>query len=657
MTGVIYPKSPSTPSSDQPNRSIVPPVMPASARSNTANPDVAGSASPPKTLAFAPAVIYRVAMPEPTSHLFEVTLTVDMGAASSLCLHLPVWTPGSYLVREYGRHLQDFEVLQREPLVSWSKISKNQWQLVVQAEEPGTQGTDRSNETPETPASRTPLPQAASASTPVTVRYRVFANDLTVRTNHLDATHGYFNPAALLLYVPQWRDRPHQISLDRPHAHWHIATPLAPSSTDPYTFLAPDYDTLVDSPFEVGEQRVIPFEALGKDHEWVIWGSGPVDTQRLVADTQKIIETEAAIFGGVPYDRYLFLLHLSASGFGGLEHKNSCSLNYPRLGLRSRESYGRFLRLVAHEFFHLWNVKRIRPKALEIFDYDQENYTPSLWFCEGVTSYYDRVIPHRAGLATAAEFLDLMSQDITRLQTTPGRRVQPLSESSFDAWIKLYRREAHSNNNQISYYLKGELVAFLLDLMIRAQHRNQRCLDQVLQRLWQEFGQPEVGYTEAQLHAIIGAVAEVDVEDFLHLALQTTEELPFDSVLADFGLKLEVKTASVPFLGLTIAENRGQTLVQFVYQDSPAQRVGLEPGDEILALDGFRVGLKLEEQLRYYAPGDTITLTVFHQDALQTHSIRLDPPQPVSYTLVPIADASPEQLALRQGWLGEDLPA
>lgn len=643
MTGVIYPTTSAVPAP-------------------TLNP-TSSLAKPEASLS------YQVAMPEPTSHLFEVTLTLKQWSEPVLTLHLPVWTPGSYLVREYGRHLQDFEAQGDGQPLPWRKISKNQWQVQVDpdvdstgsADSRGVRGSvDRSPMDRSTPDRSTPERSPKGRSTTdgtfpaqITLRYRVFANDLTVRTNHLDATHGYFNPAALLLYSPAWRDRPHSITLELPQPHWQIATPLAPSPTDPRTFNAPDYDTLVDSPFEVGEQRVIPFEALGKPHEWVIWGPGPVPTEQLVADTQKIIEAEAEIFGGVPYDRYLFLLHLSASGFGGLEHKNCCSLNYPRLGLQSRESYGRFLRLVAHEFFHLWNVKRIRPKALETFDYDQENYTPSLWFCEGVTSYYDRVIPHRAGLTTSQEFLDLLSQDITRLQTTPGRQVQPLSESSFDAWIKLYRREAHSNNNQISYYLKGELVAWLLDLIIRAEHQNQRSFDQVLQRLWREFGQPEVGYTEAQLQQILEEVAGCDLTEFLDLALHSTAELPFDRVLHPFGLRLEATAANLPFLGLTIADNRGQTLVQFVQQNSPAQRAGLEPGDEILALDGFRVGLQLDDRLRYYAPGDTISLTVFHQDALQTHTLTLDPPQANTYRLVPLDNASPEQVALRQGWLGE----
>lgn len=575
---------------------------------------------------------YHIALPEPASHLFEVTLVLRQWSGAVLNLHCPVWTPGSYLVREYARHLQDFSVQGDDRPLPWHKVSKSHWQIQGIGVQPGG---------------------AADGGETVTIRYRVFANELTVRTNHLDPSHGYFNPAALLLYVPECLHQPHRVTVTLPHDQWQVATPLVADPEDPHTFIAADYDTLVDSPFELGTHQIIDFEALGQPHQWVIWGKGNLNPAQLVADTQTLIATEAAIFGGLPYqDPYLFLLHLSASGYGGLEHKNSCTLNYPRLALGDRDGYQRFLRLVAHEFFHLWNVKRIRPKGLETFDYAQENYTPSLWFCEGTTSYYDRLIPFRAGLASAQDFLDLMGQDITRLYSTPGRLVQPLSESSFDAWIKLYRRDAHSNNNQISYYLKGEMVTFLLDLQIRANSQNQRSFDQVLQQMWRQFGQPEVGYTEAELQAIIAGVAGCDLTDFFALALHSTEELPFAEALEPFGLSLEMTWAKVPFLGLTLNCDRGQWLVQFVQQGSPAQRVGLEPGDEVLALDGFRLGASLDDRLRDYAPGDTLTLTVFHQDELQTHPITLDLPQPQTYRLVIAANPSPSQVALRQGWLG-----
>jgi predicted metalloprotease with PDZ domain len=245
----------------------------------------------------------------------------------------------------------------------------------------------------------------------------------------------------------------------------------------------------------------------GKPHQFVVWGEGNADVHKIIQDTAAVIEEEANIFGGgLPYDRYMFLLHLSASGYGGLEHKDCCSLNYPRFGFR-KEKYLRFINLVAHEFFHTWNVKRLRPKELETFDYDQENYTPSLWFSEGVTSYYDQLIPLRVRIYDAKHFFKLIGDSITRLQTTPGRQVQSLRESSLDTWIKLYRPEPHSPNTQISYYLKGELVAMLLDLLIRHKFQNRRSLDDVMRSLWQKFGKSEVGFTEPELFAEIEAIA------------------------------------------------------------------------------------------------------------------------------------------------------
>ncbi len=353
-----------------------------------------------QTLAYNQATItpklrYWVALSKPESHLFEVTLRIqkDIISSSVLDLKMPVWTPGSYLVREYSRHLQDLGVCDQDgnPL-NWQKISKNHWQIQT------------------------------NSATEITVYYRIFANELSVRTNHLDASHGYFNGAALFLYVPGYEQQPIQVTIETPK-NWTVSTTLPTLSHQPNTFYADDFDTLVDSPFEIGTHRLYEFEVEGKPHQLAIWGEGNLDPERLITDFQKVIAVESELFGGLPYKRYLFLLHLSNHGFGGLEHKESCSLIYSRFGFRSPDKYNRFMQLVAHEFFHLWNVKRIRPKALEVFDYEQENYTPSLWFSEGTTSYYDMVIPYRAGIFDVKGFFHAISKEITRLQTTHGRLV------------------------------------------------------------------------------------------------------------------------------------------------------------------------------------------------------------------------------------------
>ncbi len=575
----------------------------------------------------APTIHYQVAMPQPQSHLFEVVLHLRGWKLPVLDLKLPVWTPGSYLVREYAKHLQDFSVNAGEQSLPWRKLSKNHWQVET---------TDIDT---------------------LTVSYRVFANELSVRTNHLDATHGYFNGAALFFRIPGLEKQPIQVTIVPPKPEWHITTPLPAVPEQPNTFQAADFDTLVDSPFEIGCHELHQFQVLGKSHELAIWGKGNANPAKMIPDIHKIIEVEAQLYGGLPYERYIFLLHLSSQGNGGLEHKYACSLNYPRFGFRAQDKYDRFMQLVAHEFFHLWNVKRIRPKALEVFDYDQENYTPSLWFSEGTTSYYDLVIPFRAGIYDAKSFLSKLGKEITRFQTTPGRLVQPLSESSFDAWIKLYRPDANSSNSQISYYLKGEMVSFLLDLLIRQQHGNQRSLDDVMRQMWQQFGQAEIGFTPEQLQTVIQSVAGMDLDDFFGRYVDGTQELPFNQYLEPFGLQVlgDDEEEPVPYLGVKAQTENGREAIKFVEADSPAQLGGIAPGDELLAIDGIRVtAAGLSDRLKDYQSGDTIQVTVFHQEQLGTYPVTLASPRSSRYQVVSVEHPSPMQTKNFESWLGVD---
>ncbi len=579
----------------------------------------------------APIFKYRVAMSQPESHLFEVKLGVqleqldqNLKKASVLDLKMPVWTPGSYLVREYARHLQDFQVYDQEGRIkTWRKLSKNHWQIEI------------------------------SEASEIIVEYRMFANDLSVRTNHLDGTHGYLNGAALFLYIPKFEQTPVQVTIDPPQ-NWKVTTALPTVSGELNTFYASDFDTLVDSPFEIGQQELYEFEVLGKPHKLAIWGTGNAQPDHLISDIDKIIVEEAEMFGGLPYENYLFLLHLSSQGYGGLEHKFCCSLNYPRFGLRDPDKYNRFMQLVAHEFFHLWNVKRIRPKALELFDYEQENYTQSLWFCEGTTSYYDLLIPLRAEIYNVAAFVKELAKDITRFQTTPGRQIQPVSESSWDAWIKLYRRDANSDNCQISYYLKGAMVSLLLDLLIRERHGNRRSLDDVMRRMWQEFGQTETGYTPEQLQQVIESVAETDLSDFFDQYIYGTVELPFNQYLEPFGLQLKAENdTQVPDLGLKVVADRGRDMIKFVEVGSPAQLAGIDANDELLALNGFRVSAEqLSDRLKDYNPDDTVELTVFHHDQLRTCSVTLAQPRPSTYKIVSVDQPTPQHQHNFSAWLG-----
>jgi len=580
----------------------------------------------------APGINYQVAMPQPSSHLFEVTLLLSGWREPVLDLKMPVWTPGSYLVREYARHLQEFAAAAGdESALGWRKLSKNHWQIET------------------------------SEISEIVVHYRIFAAELTVRTNHLDASHGYFNGAALFLRVVGWEQIPIQVKILTPKSEWKVTTMLPAVRGKPDTFWAADFDTLVDSQFEIGTHRLYHFEVLGKPHELAIWGEGNAKPEQMIPDIEKIIQVEAQLFGELPYDRYVFLLHLVSQGRGGLEHKHGCSLIYNRFWFRDREKYQEFMQLVAHEFFHLWNVKRLRPQGLQAFDYDRENYTPCLWFCEGTTSYYDLVMPMRAGIYDVRTFLQELGKEITRLQTSPGRLVQPASESSWDAWIKLYRRHANSDNSQISYYLKGELVSLLLDLLIRARYENRRSLDDVMGQMWQEFGKREIGFTEAQLQQEIESVAGVELGDFWARYIDGTEELPFDEYLSPFGLRLQSDCVdlvgeSFPYLGVRAKAENGRELIKFVASGSPAQQAGIDNGDELLAIDGIRVKAEeLNERLKDYSPGDTIKLSVFHEEQLRTELVTLGEPQPNRYQVVPVDRPTHIQAQNFAGWLGVPL--
>lgn len=571
-----------------------------------------------------PQFLYQVSCPQPENHYFCVCLTIQNWSAPELELKMPVWTPGSYLIREYSRHLQDLRAEdgkgRAKPVV---KLTKNHWRI-----------------------------DSADVAE-LKINYRVYADELSVRTNHLDASHGYFNGAALFLAVAGYEDYPLTLEISPPYPQWTVSAALEPETEGQFVYQIPNFDTLVDSPAEIGTQAIYDFTVRGKAHQLAVWGEGNLEPERLIPDLERIIETEAEIWGELPYERYLFLLHLSSQGYGGLEHRESCSLNYNRFGFREPEKYQRFLQLAAHEFFHLWNIKRLRPIALETFDYYQENYTPSLWFSEGATSYYDLLIPLRAKLYDVPTFLKNLSQELSRYRLTPGRLVQPLAESSFDAWIKLYRRESHSDNCQMSYYLKGELLTLMLDLLIRRRHDNQRSFDDVLRALWRRFGRSEKGFQEAELEAVISDIAGADLTSFWQDYLYGLRELPLEDYLEPFGLTIKPQYEDkAPYFGAKLQAEGGRVKVRFVAVGSPAEQAGLSCEDELLALNGFKIGAEtFNQRLQDFQPQDWVKIAYFHQDRLQTVSVRLQAPRPSRYEVAPMPHPSPEQSALLRGWL------
>ncbi len=580
-----------------------------------------------------PHIHYTIAMPQPQTHLYHLTVEVPNLDGMATDFVLPGWTPGSYLIREYARHLQAFAACgaaSGAPL-PWHKTAKDTWRI---------QHGDH---------------------TSVRVTYQVYAHDLSVRTSHLDASHGYFNGANVFLYIPGRTAEPLLLYIQPPpRSGWYITTGLEPH-TAPNTFLASDYDELIDCPVECGTHRLHTFDVDGIEHRIALWGHGNEDEQRLVADTRRIVETERDLFGGLPYPHYTFIIHL-ADRYGGLEHRNSVTNIIDRWSFQPRASYERFLELQSHELFHAWNIKRIRPAALGPFDYQRENYTRLLWTVEGVTSYYDRLLLVRAGLLSRERYLEQLAEDIVRLQSQPGRALHSLEQSSFDAWIKFYRPDEHSTNSSISYYLKGSLVILLLDLDIRQRTGGARSFDDVLHWLHERYPpeQPGIPEEDAYQQAIEQATgaAPGTYNDFFERYIRGTAELDYASALQAVGLRLEwshsAKHDNTPpaWFGLTLKQEQGRTLVGNVRSDGPAWEAGIAPGDELIALDGFRINQdQLRTRLHSYRPGSEVVLSLFRRDELLHLPLTLAAAPPDRLRLRRVEHPTAEQEQLYRAWL------
>ncbi len=582
-----------------------------------------------------PEIAYTVSMPRPYTHLLEVEMRVGGSVAAPLDLVMPVWTPGSYLIREYERHVQDFAAMDADgkPLL-WRKMNKNTWRI------------------------------DAAGARAVRVNYRVYANELTVRTNELNDRHAFWNNAALLMYVNGNLRAPATLRVV-PFGDWQVATGLPAVAGQANTFRAENYDILYDSPFEVSVFKTLSFDVRGVPHRIVIDGEGNYDPERLRRDVQKIVETEAALMGDIPYRDYTFILHLRATGGGGLEHLNSTALIAPRFSFRPDASYHSFLELVAHEFFHLWNVKRIRPDALGPFDYTAENYTRLLWVAEGITSYYEAVNVRRAGLISDKDYLLGLARSIQQLQNTPGRLAMSAEEASFDAWIKYYRPDENSINSQISYYDKGALLGALLDLEIRRRTDGARSLDDVMRRLYADFSKRGRNYTPEDFQRVSEQAAGASLDDFFRRYVRGREELDYARAFETVGLQL-VKNANADgstapsaekaYLGATLRQDTDRLVIVNVPAGTPAYDQGLNAGDQIVALDGARVtrdtfNARLEDK----RPGDDARLTVFRADDLRTLTVKLGGRVDDNYRLVPVGQPTAAQSRLYEAWLGMPL--
>jgi predicted metalloprotease with PDZ domain len=586
---------------------------------------------------------YTLSFPQPHTHLYEVTYTIGKVTTPQLDLRMAGWTPGSYLMREFERNVQDFAARDEGGrALKWEKVDKATWRIETGA-------------------------RAHQAKT-IRANYRVYANELTVRTSHLDASHAYFNGASLFMYVQGAINQPLKLKIDAP-AGWRVTTPLGLAPEADGSYVAPNYDILVDSPTEVGAHKLLEFNALGKPHRIAIWGAADYDEAELTRAFTRIIEEGGRIFGGLPYDHYTFILHLQPGIGGGLEHLNSTTCQTTPRAFKTRKGYRDFLGLIAHEYFHLWNVKRIRPLALGPFDYQTENYTRALWLAEGVTDYYGQQLLRRGGLITPAEYLEDLAGSILTYESTPGRLEQTAESASFDSWIKHYRPDENSINSAMSYYLRGELLGWLLDFEIRTRTNGARTLDDVMRLLLENYGLPRPGFTDSQLKAAFEKVAGGDLTDFFQRYVSGNEEIDFNAYLNRAGLQLVRgyksetpyagdKTARPGALGFRTKNNVDRVIVSNVIAGLPAYEGGVNANDELVALDGIRIDANNTSErvniLNELRAGERVTLTVFRREKLMTFALTAAVKPFDHFTISAMKAAGAGEHALRQSWLREE---
>ena len=581
-------------------------------------------------------ISFTVAMSKPHTHLLEVEIRVKVAAnlqvPNESDLIMPVWTPGSYLIREFERHVQDFAADANDRALVWAKVNKNTWRIKT------------------------------GGARQWRVTYRVYANELSVRTSELNSDHAFWNNATLLMYPDGRLNAPSTLRVV-PAPGWKIATGLPAVAGQPDTFHADNFDVLYDSPVECSNFKQIDFQVKGVPHRIVIDGEGNYDPERLRTDVQKIVETETAMFGAIPYHDYTFILHLRSNTGGGLEHLNSTALGFRRFNFSTEKGQRSFHSLVAHEFFHLWNVKRIRPDALGPFDYTKENYTRLLWVAEGITEYYGQLMVRRAGLISDQGYLDRLAQQIQDFQETPGRQVMSAEEASFDSWIKFYRPDENSVNSQISYYDKGELLGLLLDLDIRRRTNNAKSLDDVMRYLLTEFFEKGRNYTPADFQKVCELMAGASLDEFFSRYVRGRDDLGpvCNQMLAGAGLGLLTfpMVQVLPLRGFLGADLEDKPdgdfiVIKSVRAGSSAYEQGLNAKDRIIALDGARVDKETFEALiAAKRHGETVRITVFRSDDVRTFDIRLTARVDATYRIVPLPNANAEQKRIYQAWLGE----
>jgi len=588
---------------------------------------------------------YHITSRNPSSHYFDVSIQIDTPDPAGQQLRLPNWIPGSYMIRDFARNLLDLQASSAAGELAIEQIDKSNWRV-------------------------------AAATGAVTIEYKVYAKDLSVRAAHLDHSHGYYNGSSVFLEVVGQGDRPCEVLIEKPDARyceaWQLATSLRRKQANAYEFglyEAQDYDDLIDHPVEMGTFKRIAFDACGVPHDIILTGRFECDEARLAADLKTICEYHIRFFGEpAPMDYYQFQVMVVGEGYGGLEHRASTSLIASRASLpkpgqtKVDDDYRDFLGLCSHEYFHTWNVKRIKPAVYQPYDLQAEVYTDLLWAFEGITSYYDDLALRRCGLIDSESYLELLAQTMTRVQRGLGRRRQSAAESSFNAWTKFYKQDENASNAIVSYYAKGCLIAACIDLKMRALTTSQKSLDDVMRQLWQAYSKQGQGVDPDSIQQRVSEIAGQDLAPFLDELIYGTGELPLAELLESVGIDVLRRVAKnaqdkggkdaegeLPAvdLGAVLKDGEAGIAIQRVTEAGSAQSSGLSAGDQIIAVDGLKLNLgQLEQRLLRASPGDSWQLHAFRRDELHCFDVILQAAEENTFVLK-ITD---RQQAARKAW-------
>ncbi len=592
-------------------------------------------------------VHYAIRPASPSAHLFHVTCRVEQPDPQGQLFMLPAWIPGSYMVREFARNIVRITALAGSRRLALTKLDKHTWR--------------------------------AAPAKQLELAYEVYAWDLSVRAAHLDETHGFFNGTSVFLLPIGLEHVRCTVDILPPagakYRSWRVATALSPArGTRRHafgTYEARNYDELIDCPVEIGAFELGRFDVFGIPHEIAITGRVPkLDMQRLTTDLARVCETQVKLFEPrsheAPFDRYTFLTMALGDAYGGLEHPNSTALVTKREGLpfsgmrESTEAYRNFLGLASHEYFHSWNIKRIKPAAFVPYDLTRENYTRLLWAFEGFTSYYDDLLLARAGLLNEAQYLTSLAKTLTTVTQRSSRFKQSVADSSFDAWIKYYRQDENAPNSVVSYYQKGSLIGLAFDLSIRAQTRGKRSLDDVMRLLWKQWKAAGDDYRGVAEDQIVQATEEATGLSFAREISEWTEgtvDPDFAALFAPFGVRCvqqpAVEAAHFALLGVKTTDANRECKLAHVFDGSPAQAAGLSANDVLVALGGLKVTpTNIDTLLSRYATGDMVDTVAFRRDELMRFDVKLAVQPPMKFTLEVDAKSARGAQQLRRNWLG-----